>query len=110
VVKEVVGLSPGVDVLSHGDVIVEVNRQATPHAADYKKGPGRPEGRARWPGSSSTGRGREATFLAKVEVEKKRPRTECRGEEGPRKGAHREPEAEGARRGRRGGHPVVRCG
>jgi hypothetical protein len=27
-----------------------------------------------------------------------------------RKGAHREPEAEGARRGRRGGHPVVRCG
>jgi S1-C subfamily serine protease len=72
VVKEVVGLSPGVDVLAHGDVIVEVNRQATPHAADYKKLlADLKDGQVAW---LFVYRPRpEATFLAKVEVEKKPP-------------------------------------
>jgi serine protease Do len=72
VVKEVVGLSPGVDVLAHGDVIVEVNRQATPHAADYKKIlADLKDGQVAW---LFVYRPRpEATFLAKVEVEKKPP-------------------------------------
>jgi serine protease Do len=72
VVKEVVGLSPGVDVLAHGDVIVEVNRQATPHASDYKKIlADLKDGQVAW---LFVYRPRpEATFLAKVEVEKKPP-------------------------------------
>jgi serine protease Do len=70
VVKEVVGLSPGVDVLAHGDVIVEVNRQSTPHTADYRKVlAGLKDGQVAW---LFVFRPRpEATFLAKVEVEKR---------------------------------------
>ena len=70
VVKEVVGLSPGVDVLAHGDVIVEVNRKPTPHASDYKKVlADLKDGQVAW---LFVYRPRpEATFLAKVEVEKK---------------------------------------
>jgi serine protease Do len=70
VVKEVVGLGPGVDVLSHGDVIVEVNRRPTPHQADYRKIlSGLPDGQVAW---LFVYRPRpEATFLAKVEVEKR---------------------------------------
>jgi serine protease Do len=70
VVKEVVGLSPGVDVLAHGDVIVEVNRHPTPHAAEYKKVlADLKDGQMAW---LFVYRPRpEATFLAKVEVEKK---------------------------------------
>ena len=70
VVKEVVGLGPGVDVLSHGDVIVEVNRHPTPHQADYRKiVSGLPDGQVAW---LFVYRPRpEATFLAKVEVEKR---------------------------------------
>jgi serine protease Do len=72
VVKEVVGLSPGVDVLAHGDVIVEVNRQATPRVADYKKVlADLKDGQVAW---LFVYRPRpEATFLAKVEVEKRPP-------------------------------------
>ena len=70
VVKEVVGLSPGVDVIAHGDIIVEVNRQPTPHAADYKKVlADLKDGQVAW---LFVYRPRpEATFLAKVDVEKK---------------------------------------
>jgi serine protease Do len=70
VVKEVVGLSPGVDVLAHGDVIVEVNRQPTPHQSDYRKVlSGLEDGQVAW---LFVYRPRpEATFLAKVEVEKR---------------------------------------
>ncbi|HEY8152167.1 MAG TPA: trypsin-like peptidase domain-containing protein [Vicinamibacteria bacterium] len=70
VVKEVVGLSPGVDVLAHGDVIVEVNRKPTPHAADYRKVlADLKDGQVAW---LLVYRPRpEATFLAKVEVEKR---------------------------------------
>ncbi|HEU0105060.1 MAG TPA: hypothetical protein VFT38_02750, partial [Vicinamibacteria bacterium] len=70
VVKEVVGLSPGVDVLAHGDVIVEVNRKATPHPADYRKVlADLKDGQMAW---LLVFRPRpEATFLAKVEVEKR---------------------------------------
>jgi serine protease Do len=70
VVKEVVGLSPGVDVLAHGDVIVEVNRHPTPHAADYRKVlADLKDGQLAW---LFVFRPRpEATFLAKLEVEKR---------------------------------------
>jgi serine protease Do len=70
VVKEVVGLSPGVDVLAHGDVIVEVNRQPTPHSADYRKVlADLKDGQVAW---LFVFRPRpEATFLAKLEVEKR---------------------------------------
>jgi serine protease Do len=37
VVREVVGLSPGTEALSEGDVVVEVNRQATHDLASYGK-------------------------------------------------------------------------
>jgi serine protease Do len=71
VVKDVVGLSPGIDVLAHGDIIVEVNRRPTPHESDYRKLVASLEdGQTAWlyvyrPEP-------EATFLAKVEVEKKK--------------------------------------
>ena len=70
VVKEVVGLGPGVDVLAHGDVIVEVNRHPTPHQAEYRKIVATlPDGQVAW---LFVYRPRpEATFLAKVEVEKR---------------------------------------
>jgi serine protease Do len=88
VVKEVVGLSPGVDVLSHGDVIVEVNRQATPHAADYKKVlADLKDGQVAW---LFVYRPRpEATFLAKVEVEKKPPPDKKAAEKKVERKAHR---------------------
>jgi serine protease Do len=88
VVKEVVGLSPGVDVLSHGDVIVEVNRQATPHAADYKKVlADLKDGQVAW---LFVYRPRpEATFLAKVEVEKKPPPDKKVAEKKVERKAHR---------------------
>ncbi|HEU0093745.1 MAG TPA: hypothetical protein VFS78_16660, partial [Vicinamibacteria bacterium] len=62
--------SPGVDVLAHGDVIVEVNRKPTPHAADYRKVlADLKDGQVAW---LLVFRPRpEATFLAKVEVEKR---------------------------------------
>ena len=36
-VDEIVGLSPGLDTLANGDVIVEVNKQPTPDLAAYKR-------------------------------------------------------------------------
>lgn len=36
-VDEIVGLSPGLDTLANGDVIVEVNRQPTPDLAAYRR-------------------------------------------------------------------------
>ncbi|HEV7499954.1 MAG TPA: trypsin-like peptidase domain-containing protein [Vicinamibacteria bacterium] len=70
VVKEVVGLSPDVDVLAEGDVIVEVNRHPTPRASDYRKVlSSLRDGQVAW---LFVYRPRpEATFLAKVDVEKK---------------------------------------
>jgi serine protease Do len=37
VVHDVVGLAPGIDPLTHGDLIVEVNRHPTPDMAAYRK-------------------------------------------------------------------------
>jgi serine protease Do len=37
VVKEVVGLDPGADPIEHGDLVVEVNRRATPSLPAYEK-------------------------------------------------------------------------
>jgi len=36
VIKDVVGLSNGADILAHGDLVVEVNRRPTPDLAAYK--------------------------------------------------------------------------
>jgi serine protease Do len=70
VVKDVVGLSPGIDVLAHGDLIVEVNRHATPHLGEYRKVVGSlQDGDVAW---LFVYRPRpEGTFLVKVEVEKR---------------------------------------
>jgi S1-C subfamily serine protease len=37
VIQEVLGADPGTDVLEEGDLVVEVNRQATPDAASYRR-------------------------------------------------------------------------
>ncbi|HUG54415.1 MAG TPA: trypsin-like peptidase domain-containing protein [Vicinamibacteria bacterium] len=70
VVREVVGLSPGVDALAHGDVILELNRHPTPREADYRKVlDGLPDGEYAW---LFVYRPRpEGTFLLKAEVDKK---------------------------------------
>jgi serine protease Do len=68
VVRDIVGLSPGVESLAHGDVVVEVNRQPTPDVDAYDRVlASLRRGDWAWlfvyrprPGS---------TFLAKVEVE-----------------------------------------
>jgi serine protease Do len=71
VVKDVVGLDPGTDVLDHGDVIVEVNRRAVPDAKSYRRvlAALRP-GEMAW---LYVYRPRPAgTFLTKIEVEGRR--------------------------------------
>ena len=73
VVRDVVGLSPGIEALSAGDVVVEINRQPTPDLAAYKKlVAALPDGEVAWifayrprPGSS---------FLAKLVVDRGRGR------------------------------------
>ncbi|MEO7836894.1 MAG: trypsin-like peptidase domain-containing protein [Acidimicrobiales bacterium] len=70
-VREVVGLSPGIEAVSTGDVVVEVNRKPTPDLAAYKKLVATlPDGEVAWlfayrprPGSS---------FLAKLVVDRER--------------------------------------
>ena len=37
VVKHVLALSPGADALSHGDIVVEINRRPTPDVAAYER-------------------------------------------------------------------------
>jgi serine protease Do len=68
VVREVVGLSPGTEVLAEGDLVVEVNRRPTRDLASYRKAVEalRP-GEAAW---LFVYRPRvRAAFLAKLEVE-----------------------------------------
>ena len=73
VVREVVGLSPGIEALSPGDVIVEVNRTPTPDLASYQRVvTALGEGEIAWlfvyrprPGAS---------FLAKLAVDRPRGR------------------------------------
>jgi serine protease Do len=67
-VRDVLGLSPGLDNLSHGDVILELNRRATPDVAAYHAAlAGLKRGEFAW---LLVYRPRpEATFLAKLEVE-----------------------------------------
>jgi len=88
VVRDVVGLSPGIDVLAHGDVIVEVNRVPTPHESDYRKVLASLEdGQTAW---LFVYRPRpEATFLAKVEVEKKKAKPAAAPRAGASAGGHR---------------------
>ena len=71
VVRDVVGLSPGIEALSNGDVVVEVNRKPTPDLAAYQKlVAALPDGEVAWlfvyrprPGAS---------FLAKLVVDRGR--------------------------------------
>jgi serine protease Do len=72
VVKDVVGLSAGLETVSEGDLVVEVNRHPTPTLAAYRKVVGALKpGEVAWlfvhrprpPGA----------FLTKLEVERKKP-------------------------------------
>ena len=71
VVRDVVGLSPGIEAISNGDVVVEVNRHATPDLAAYRKFVASlPDGEIAWlfvyrprPGAS---------YLAKLVVDRAR--------------------------------------
>jgi len=71
VVRDVVGLAPGADSLTHGDIVVEVNRQPTPDVAAYRRAVGSlPPGGPAW---LFVFRPRpRGTFLAKIEVEGRR--------------------------------------
>ena len=71
VVRDVVGLSPGIEALSNGDVVVEVNRHPTADLPAYRKlVAALPDGEVAWlfvyrprPGAS---------FLAKLVVDRGR--------------------------------------
>lgn len=67
-VREVVGLSPGLDALAHGDIVMELNRHPTPDLAAYRKQlAALRAGEVAW---LFVYRARpETTFLAKLEVE-----------------------------------------
>ena len=75
VVREVVGLSPGIDALAHGDLIVEVNRRPTPRESDYRRVMASlKDGEVAW---LFVYRPRpEGSFLAKVDVEKRPEKAE----------------------------------
>jgi serine protease Do len=75
VVREVVGLAPGTDQLSHGDLIVEVNRRPTRDPESYAQAVrGLAPGKPAW---LFVYRPRPAgTFLVKVEVEGRGPTPE----------------------------------
>jgi len=70
-VRDVLGADPGTDAIERGDLIIEVNRKATPDAAEYRRiidslRPGESAWlliyRPRPPG----------TFLTRVEVDRRR--------------------------------------
>jgi serine protease Do len=71
VLKEVVGLSPGIEALSSGDVVVEINRKPTPDLATYRKVVAAlPDGEVAW---LFVHRPRPAvSFLAKLVVDRER--------------------------------------
>jgi serine protease Do len=71
VVRDVVGLDPGTEAISHGDIVVEVNRRPTPDVAAYRRAvESLTPGRAAW---LFVYRPRpRGTFLAKIEVEGRR--------------------------------------
>jgi serine protease Do len=70
VIQEVLGSDPGADALEEGDLVVEVNRQATPDAASYRSVVG-----ALAPGEPAWlyvfRPGQRQSFLTRVEVEKR---------------------------------------
>jgi serine protease Do len=75
VVRDVVGLAPGLDQLAHGDLVVEVNRRPTQDLASYSRAvQGLAPGKPAW---LFVYRPRPAgTFLVKVEVEGRGPTSE----------------------------------
>jgi serine protease Do len=75
VVREVVGLAPGLDQLAHGDLVVEVNRRPTQDLASYTRAvQGLAPGKPAW---LFVYRPRPAgTFLVKVDVEGRGPTSE----------------------------------
>jgi serine protease Do len=84
-VREVVGLGPGLDVLAHGDVILEIDRKPIGGMSDYRKAVSAlQDGGQAW---LLVYRARpEGTFLAKVEVERRPSPSPTRGKtkESPR--------------------------
>ncbi len=70
VIRDVLGADPGADVLEEGDLVVEVNRRATPDLAAYRKvvatlTPGEPAWLYVFRPRQQTG------FLTRIEVEKR---------------------------------------
>ncbi len=70
VIRDVLGADPGADLLEEGDLVVEVNRRATPDLATYRKvvgalNPGEPAWLYVFRPRQQTG------FLTRIEVEKR---------------------------------------
>ena len=71
VVRDVVGLSPGIEAMSNGDVVVEVNRHPTPDLATYRKVlTALPDGEVAWLFAYRPRPG--ASYLAKLVVDRGR--------------------------------------
>jgi S1-C subfamily serine protease len=70
VIQEVLGADPGTDALEEGDLVVEVNRKATPDAASYRRVVGAlAPGEAAW--LTVFRPSQRTSFLTRVEVEKR---------------------------------------
>jgi serine protease Do len=70
VIQEVLGADPGTDALEEGDLVVEVNRKATPDAASYRRVVGAlAAGEAAW--LTVYRPSQRTSFLTRVEVEKR---------------------------------------
>ena len=70
VIQEVLGADPGTDALEEGDLVVEVNRQATPDAASYRRVVGAlPAGEPAWLYVFRPSQ--RTSFVTRVEVEKR---------------------------------------
>ena len=70
VIQEVLGADPGTDALEEGDLVVEVNRKATPDAASYRRVVGAlAAGEPAW--LTVFRPSQRTSFLTRVEVEKR---------------------------------------
>jgi serine protease Do len=73
VVRDVVGLSPGIEAIANGDVVVEVNRQPTRDLVSYRKRVATlPDGEVAWIFANRPRPG--GSFLAKLVVDRERVR------------------------------------
>ena len=70
VIQEVLGADPGTDALEEGDLVVKVNRKATPDAASYRRVVGAlAAGEPAW--LTVYRPSQRTSFLTRVEVEKR---------------------------------------